>query len=89
MINLYYLHRPPQNAPIEETVGAMAELIAQGMVRHVGLSEAEVAAALREFGVSLVAYSRPGAGHRRPGRPGAAGAQVVGERYPVAGAIVR
>jgi aryl-alcohol dehydrogenase-like predicted oxidoreductase len=38
-IDLYYLHRPPQNAEIEETVGAMAELVAAGKVRHLGLSE--------------------------------------------------
>ncbi|HEX9624347.1 MAG TPA: aldo/keto reductase [Streptosporangiaceae bacterium] len=40
MIDLYYLHRPPQTAQIEETVGAMAELVAEGKVRHLGLSEA-------------------------------------------------
>lgn len=38
-IDLYYLHRPPQNAEIEETVGAMAELVQEGKVRHLGLSE--------------------------------------------------
>jgi aryl-alcohol dehydrogenase-like predicted oxidoreductase len=38
-IDLYYLHRPPQTAEIEETVGAMAELVAEGKVRHLGLSE--------------------------------------------------
>ncbi len=38
-IDLYYLHRPAQNAGIEETVGAMAELVAEGKVRHLGLSE--------------------------------------------------
>jgi len=40
VIDLYYLHRPPQTAEIEETVGAMAELVAEGKVRHLGLSEA-------------------------------------------------
>ncbi len=40
-IDLYYLHRPPQTAPIEETVGAMAELVAEGKVRHLGLSEVD------------------------------------------------
>jgi aryl-alcohol dehydrogenase-like predicted oxidoreductase len=40
-IDLYYLHRPPQNAEIEETVGAMAELVAEGKVRHLGLSEVD------------------------------------------------
>ena len=39
-IDLYYQHRADPNVPIEETVGAMAELIAAGKVRHLGLSEA-------------------------------------------------
>ncbi|MBV9450102.1 MAG: aldo/keto reductase [Streptosporangiaceae bacterium] len=38
-IDLYYLHRPAENAEIEETVGAMAELVAEGKVRYLGLSE--------------------------------------------------
>jgi aryl-alcohol dehydrogenase-like predicted oxidoreductase len=41
VIDLYYLHRPPQNAEIEETVGAMAELVAEGKVRYLGLSEVD------------------------------------------------
>ena len=39
-IDLYYQHRVDPNVPIEETVGAMAELIAEGKVLHIGLSEA-------------------------------------------------
>jgi aryl-alcohol dehydrogenase-like predicted oxidoreductase len=39
-IDLYYLHRVDPNVPIEETVGAMAELVTAGKVRHLGLSEA-------------------------------------------------
>src|ERR1700681_1384710 len=39
-VDLYYLHRVDPSTPIEETVGAMAELIAAGMVRYLGLSEA-------------------------------------------------
>jgi aryl-alcohol dehydrogenase-like predicted oxidoreductase len=39
-IDLYYQHRVDPNTPIEETVGAMAELVVQGKVRHLGLSEA-------------------------------------------------
>jgi len=39
-IDLYYLHRVDRNVPIEETVGAMAELVRQGKIRHLGLSEA-------------------------------------------------
>ncbi|MFG3616751.1 aldo/keto reductase [Nocardia sp. NPDC047654] len=39
-IDLYYLHRVDPKVPIEETVGAMAELVQAGKVRHLGLSEA-------------------------------------------------
>src|SRR5919197_1064921 len=39
-VDLYYLHRVDPNTPIEETVGAMAELIDEGKIRHIGLSEA-------------------------------------------------
>ncbi|MBU6469157.1 MAG: aldo/keto reductase [Gammaproteobacteria bacterium] len=39
-IDLYYQHRVDVNTPIEETVGAMAELVKAGKVRHLGLSEA-------------------------------------------------
>ncbi len=41
-IDLYYLHRVDPDTPIEETVGAMAELVQQGKVGHLGLSEASV-----------------------------------------------
>jgi aryl-alcohol dehydrogenase-like predicted oxidoreductase len=39
VIDLYYMHRRQLDLPIEETVGAMAELVAEGKVRHLGLSE--------------------------------------------------
>jgi len=39
-IDLYYQHRVDPNVPIEETVGAMAELVKAGKVKHLGLSEA-------------------------------------------------
>jgi len=39
-IDLYYQHRMDPNVPIEETVGAMAELVAEGKILHIGLSEA-------------------------------------------------
>ena len=39
-VDLYYQHRVDANTPIEETVGAMAELVSAGKVRHLGLSEA-------------------------------------------------
>ena len=39
-VDLYYQHRVDPNVPIEETVGALAELVNEGKVRHIGLSEA-------------------------------------------------
>jgi aryl-alcohol dehydrogenase-like predicted oxidoreductase len=40
VIDLFYQHRVDPNVPIEETVGGMAELVKEGKVRHIGLSEA-------------------------------------------------
>jgi len=51
VIDLYYLHRPPQTAEIEETVGAMAELVAEGKVRYLGLSEVDSALLRRAHAV--------------------------------------
>ncbi|ADD44942.1 aldo/keto reductase [Stackebrandtia nassauensis] len=42
-VDLYYLHRRDPAVPIEDTVGAMAELVAAGKVRHLGLSEVSAA----------------------------------------------
>ena len=42
-IDLYYQHRVDANVPIEDTIGAMAELVAAGKVRHLGMSEASPA----------------------------------------------
>ncbi|MDT5184915.1 MAG: hypothetical protein QOI29_3073 [Mycobacterium sp.] len=39
VVDLYYMHRRDLTVPIEETIGAMAELVAAGKVRHLGLSE--------------------------------------------------
>jgi aryl-alcohol dehydrogenase-like predicted oxidoreductase len=39
VVDLYYMHRRDHGVPIEETVGAMAELVSAGKVRHLGLSE--------------------------------------------------
>jgi aryl-alcohol dehydrogenase-like predicted oxidoreductase len=50
-IDLYYLHRVDPAVPIEETVGAMAELVRQGKVGHLGLSEAAPATIRRAHGV--------------------------------------
>jgi aryl-alcohol dehydrogenase-like predicted oxidoreductase len=41
-IDLYYQHRVDPNTPIEDTIGAVAELVTEGKVRHIGLSEAGV-----------------------------------------------
>lgn len=51
VIDLYYLHRVDPNVPIEDTVGAMAELVKQGKVRYIGLSEAAPATIRRAYGV--------------------------------------
>ena len=41
-IDLYYQHRVDPNTPIEDTVGALADLVSEGKIRHIGLSEAGV-----------------------------------------------
>ncbi|MGF7233609.1 MAG: aldo/keto reductase [Frankia sp.] len=50
-IDLYYQHRVDPNTPIEDTVGALAELVAEGMVRHIGLSAAGPATIRRAHAV--------------------------------------
>lgn len=50
-IDLYYQHRVDPNVPIEETIGAMAELVRAGKVRHLGLSEASAATLRRAYAV--------------------------------------
>ncbi|CAM5642538.1 MULTISPECIES: aldo/keto reductase [Streptomyces] len=55
VIDLYYLHRPPQNAEIEETVGAMAELVKEGKVRYLGLSEVDGDLLRRAYAVHPIA----------------------------------
>ena len=50
-IDLYYQHRVDKNVPIEDTVGAMAELVTAGKVRHLGLSEASAATIRRAHAV--------------------------------------
>jgi aryl-alcohol dehydrogenase-like predicted oxidoreductase len=54
-IDLYYQHRVDRNTPIEETVGAMAELVRAGKVRHLGLSEAAAATIRRAHAVYPIA----------------------------------
>ena len=48
-IDLYYQHRVDPNTPIEDTVGALAELVTEGKIRYIGLSEAG-AATIRRSG---------------------------------------
>lgn len=50
-IDLYYQHRVDPNTPIEDTIGAVAELVAEGKVRHIGLSEAGVSTIRRAHAV--------------------------------------
>ncbi len=54
-VDLYYQHRIDPDVPIEETVGAMAELVEQGKVRHLGLSEASAETIRRAHAVHPIA----------------------------------
>jgi aryl-alcohol dehydrogenase-like predicted oxidoreductase len=54
-IDLYYLHRVDPNVPIEESVGAMADLVHAGKVRHLGLSEAAPSTIRRAHAVHPIA----------------------------------
>jgi aryl-alcohol dehydrogenase-like predicted oxidoreductase len=54
-IDLYYQHRVDKKVPIEETVGAMAELVSEGKVRHLGLSEASPQTIRRAHAVHPIA----------------------------------
>jgi aryl-alcohol dehydrogenase-like predicted oxidoreductase len=55
IIDLYYQHRVDPNTPIEDTVGAMADLVKAGKVRHLGLSEAAPATIRRAHAVHPIA----------------------------------
>jgi aryl-alcohol dehydrogenase-like predicted oxidoreductase len=54
-IDLYYAHRVDQKVPIEETVGAMAELVQEGKIRYIGLSEASAESLRRASEVHPIA----------------------------------
>jgi aryl-alcohol dehydrogenase-like predicted oxidoreductase len=54
-VDLYYLHRVDADVPIEETIGAMADLVAAGKVRAIGLSEASPATIRRAHAVHPIA----------------------------------
>jgi aryl-alcohol dehydrogenase-like predicted oxidoreductase len=53
-IDLYYQHRVDPKTPIEETVGAMAQLVKEGKIRHIGLSEASPQTLRRAAGVHKI-----------------------------------
>jgi aryl-alcohol dehydrogenase-like predicted oxidoreductase len=55
VIDLYYQHRVDVTVPIEETVGAMAELVAAGKVRHLGLSEVTASELRRAHAIHPIA----------------------------------
>jgi len=55
VIDLYYQHRVDSKVPIEDTVGAMSELVQEGKVRHLGLSEASAASIRRAVAVHPIA----------------------------------
>ncbi|MGV9249045.1 aldo/keto reductase [Streptomyces sp. NPDC003710] len=50
-VDLYYLHRIDPEVPIEDTVGALAELVAEGKIRHIGLCEASAGTIRRAHAV--------------------------------------
>jgi len=54
-VNLYYLHRVDPQVPLEETVGALAELVAAGKVRRIGLSETTAEQLARAAAVAPIA----------------------------------
>lgn len=54
-IDLYYQHRVDPKVPIEETIGAMAELVREGKVRYLGMSEAAAATIRRAYAVHPIA----------------------------------
>ncbi len=54
-IDLYYQHRVDPNTPIEDTVGTLAELVTEGKIRHIGLSEAAPATIRRAHAVHPIA----------------------------------
>jgi aryl-alcohol dehydrogenase-like predicted oxidoreductase len=54
-IDLYYLHRIDRSTPIEESIGALADLVREGKIRHIGLSECSVATLRRACAVHPIA----------------------------------
>lgn len=54
-IDVFYQHRADPNVPVEETMGALSEFVAEGLVRHIGLSEVSAATVRRAHAVHPVA----------------------------------
>ncbi len=54
-IDLYYLHRVDPNVPVEESVGAMADMVKEGKIRHIGLSEASAESLRRASSIHPIA----------------------------------
>ncbi|NSL89121.1 aldo/keto reductase [Chitinophaga solisilvae] len=55
VIDLYYAHRVDENVPVEEMVGAMADLVKEGKVRYLGLSEASAASVRKAHAIHPIA----------------------------------
>jgi len=87
-IDLYYQHRVDRNTPIEETVGALARLVAEGKVRYIGLSEASPDTIRRgqggQHGGRYWRWSRRALW--RPGRQTAGGRTHLAHRTPATAA---
>ena len=81
VIDLYYQHRVDPDTPIEDTVGAMVDLVREGKVRHIGLSEAGVETLRRASRVHPRACRVPRARHR-PRRLQPAGPGVPDRPHP-------
>ena len=81
-IDLYYQHRVDPNTPIEDTVGALAELVAEGKVLHIGLSEAGPETIRRAHAVHPIAalQTEYSLWTRDPGGRAAAAAARAGHR---------
>jgi len=61
-LDLYYLHRVDPAVPVEESIGAMADLVHEGKVRHLGLSEASIEdlqRAVATHPIAALTWSRP------------------------------
>src|SRR5215207_2337655 len=86
-IDLYYQHRVDPNTPIEETVGALAELVTEGKVLHIGLSEAGPDTIRRAHAIGTVALAegvlvQAGLMSHRPASVPARRSSLAGFRFP-------